>query len=221
MSGGAKATSVTVSGQQLPCEPEEEGEAVTATVERPGSDGVLPGTVVELTSCNGAYGDWSGVFRLGGLSSGGFEVPFVEAPVAFSFTGTSGTQTATATVSGNVPTPAGDFAVTFDLVITVDGSTMSITGTGNIAGTIVALSDTMPGELASIAIVPTDELLTRSGRSRPGFVTCCRACASRRRAARLEVGAETGGWWVLSTSLIVQADERPATRRRDVRVGRR
>ena len=155
MSGGAKATSVTISGQELPCEPEEEGEAVTATVERPGSDGVLPGTVVELTSCNGAYGDWSGVFRLGGLSSGGFEVPFVEAPVAFSFTGTSGTQTATATVSGNVPTPAGDFAVTFDLVITVDGSTMSITGTGNIAGTIVALSDTMPGELASIAIVPT------------------------------------------------------------------
>ena len=157
LSGGAKSTAVTIAGQQLPCEPEEEeGDAVGARVERPGGDGVLPGTVVELTSCNGAYGDWSGVFRLGGLSSGGFEVPFVEAPVAFSFTGTSGTQTATATVSGNVPTPAGDFAVTFDLVITVDGSTMSITGTGNIAGTIIMLSDTMPGQLASIPIVPTE-----------------------------------------------------------------
>ena len=102
------------------------------------------------------YGDWSGVFRLGGLSSGGFEVPFVEAPVAFSFTGTSGTQTATATVSGNVPTPAGDFAVTFDLVITVDGSTMSITGSGNERRDRLALSDTMPGELASIPIIASE-----------------------------------------------------------------
>lgn len=156
LSGGSKATMVTIDGQDLPCEPEEdEGEAVTATVERPGGDGVLAGTVVELTSCNGVYGDWSGVFRLGGLSSGGFEVPFVEAPVAFLFAGTSGTQTATATVSGNVPTPAGDFAVTFDLVITVDGSTMSITGTGNVAGTVISLTDTMSGELASIPILPS------------------------------------------------------------------
>lgn len=55
-----------------------------------------------------------------------------------------------------MPTPAGDFAVTYDLTITVDGSAMSITGTGNIAGQVIALSDTMPGQLSGIPIEPTD-----------------------------------------------------------------
>ena len=157
ISSGATASAVTVTGQQLPCEDEEdEDEAVIATVERPATEGVLAGTVVELRSCTGPYGDWSGVFRLGGLSLNGFEVPFVEMPVSFSFAGSDGTQTATTSTSGNVPTPAGDFAVTYDLTITVDGSTMSITGTGNIAGQVIALSDTMPGQLSGIPIEPTD-----------------------------------------------------------------
>ena len=146
-----------MTGQRLPCEDKkDEDEAVIAIVERPAMEGVLPGTVVELRSCTGPYGDWSGVFRLGGLSLNGFDVPFVELPVSFSFPGGEGTQTATTSTSGNVPTPAGDFAVTYDLTITVDGATMSITGTGNIAGQVIALSDTMPGQLSGIPIEPTD-----------------------------------------------------------------
>lgn len=89
--------------------------------------------MIELDACIGPFGAWSGVLRTGGLDDGsGFTVPFSEIPVSFAFNNDEVAQSTHADASGNVPTPACDFAVTLSLDFSIDGegTAMSITGSG-------------------------------------------------------------------------------------------
>jgi hypothetical protein len=130
VSGGSQGSGGTVSGIKLEdfCKKPDESpnQAVMVHVDRPGSDGVLPGNVVNLVSCNGPYGTWKGVFRTGGLSVDGFNVPFVDLPVEFTMPDVGGTQTATTTTGADVPTPIGNQRVDYVVHATVTGGTMTI-----------------------------------------------------------------------------------------------
>jgi hypothetical protein len=123
-SSGADAKVVGVSLEDL-CK-EEETEAVVVQVDRPAMEGVLPGRVVDLVSCDGPYGTWTGVFRTGGLSNRGFNVPWTDLPVQFEVPGDDGVQTAETTTSGIVPTPIGDLPLDYAVTVTVTGGTMTI-----------------------------------------------------------------------------------------------
>lgn len=128
VTGGNSGASANISGIKLEdaCKPEEESEAVTVKVDRPGMSGVLPGTVVDLLSCDGPYGTWSGVFRTGGLSNQGFNVPWTDLPVQFTMPGEGGVQTAVTTTSAIVPTPIGDLPLDYVVTVTVNGGQMTI-----------------------------------------------------------------------------------------------
>ena len=153
LSGTPTGTSVSLEGVTLELHCEERAkQPVRAHLDRPGSPGVLEGTVFDLVSCNGPYGDWSGVLRLGGLSADGFEVPFQDLPVAFSVGGV-GVRTVPVAVAGVVTTPVFDVAVSYDLQVTVDGSTMTITGTGSATNDIFGIESALPG-LAPLPIEP-------------------------------------------------------------------
>lgn len=153
LSGDPTGTSVSLEGVTLELHCEERAkQPVRAHLDRSASTGVLEGTVLDLVSCNGPYGDWSGVLRLGGLSTDGFEVPFKELPVAFSVGGV-GVRTVPVAVAGVVPTPVFDVAVNYDLQITVDGSTMTISGSGSAATDIFEIENVLPG-LAPLPIEP-------------------------------------------------------------------
>ncbi len=126
-------------------------------LERPAMSGVLAGTVIELYACHGPFGAWSGVLRTGGLDDGsGFAVPFSEIPVSFAFNNDDVAQSTHADVSGNVPTPAGDFAVTFSLDFSVDGegNEMSITGNGVASGMVIEVGAAFPGAASGLPIEP-------------------------------------------------------------------
>ena len=154
MSGGLDGSSVAITGMPLKkhCD-EQEKRPVQVTVDRPASEGVLAGQVVELTSCNGAYGDWSGVFRLGGLSlADGFAVAFQEIPLSFTVGGT-GTVTVSAAASGTIQTPVFPVQVAYDLQITVDGTTMTIGGTGSGSNDMFTIEQAFPNGLANLPIV--------------------------------------------------------------------
>ncbi len=158
ITGGPTGSSVTITGLRLDLhckekEKEKQAGPVQVVADRPASEGVLAGRVLELTSCNGAYGDWAGVIRLGGLSLDGFEVPFQELPLEFTVGG-SGTQTVPAAVSGVIATPVFDLAVSYDMSVTVDGSTMSITGTGTGDTGIVSVAPPLPPQLVGMPITP-------------------------------------------------------------------
>ncbi len=154
LSGGPEGSSVAITGMPLQkhCE-EKERRPVQVTLDRPASEGVLAGQVVELTSCNGAHGDWSGVFRLGGLSLDGFEVALQEIPIAFTVGG-AGTVTVPAAAGGTIQTPVFALQVAYNLSITVDGSTMTITGTGTGTNDMFTIEQSFPGGLADMPIVP-------------------------------------------------------------------
>lgn len=99
-------------------------QEVWVHVERPAGDGIAETTVIELYSCSGPYGAWSGVVRLGGVGP----VPIAEFPVAFEFRGASGVQRAAAAVDGLMPWVLPDVAydVHIDLDSIVDGKTMTL-----------------------------------------------------------------------------------------------
>jgi len=133
-----------------------EHTAVWTHFERPATTGVLEGTVVELYGCKGPFGAWEGVLRTGGLDAGdGFTVAFSEIPMSFAFAG-KGAQTVHASTNGNVPTPIGNITVAFELDIGIDaeGSTMSITGTGTAATTIISVTDLIGVAGAALPIEP-------------------------------------------------------------------
>lgn len=97
-------------------------------------DMVQAGRVIELYSCGGPYGPWSGVLRAGGMSA----VPFKELPLSFSFRGSRGVQRTQTTVSGILETiiPDISYPVTFVIDISVDGRSMTLSITGS-AGEVV------------------------------------------------------------------------------------
>jgi hypothetical protein len=128
---------------------------VWVKVERPSSPGVLAGTVVELYGCDGPYGSWNGLFRLGGLDAGdGFTVPFAEVPVSFSFPGSGGVQETSARVKAQVPSPIGNVSVAYDLNISTDGTTLSINGKASGATGVVSLSHQLGALLSNLPIEP-------------------------------------------------------------------
>ena len=133
--------------------------AVWVHLERPASNGVLAGTVVEFYGCDGPFGAWKGVLRTGGLDDGaGFTVPFAEIPVAFAFAG-SGSQTIQSQANGNVPTPIGNITVQLNMNISIDtpGSTMSITGSGTAGTELFDVSAVFPPEGTGLAIEPAPD----------------------------------------------------------------
>jgi hypothetical protein len=154
LSGGPEGTSVAITGMPLEehCE-EKEKRPVQVTQDRPASEGVLAGQILELTSCNGAHGDWSGVLRLGGLSLDGFEVALQEIPLAFTVGG-AGTVTVPAAAAGTIDTPVFDLEVAYDLSITVDGSTMTIVGNGSGTNDMFTIEQAFPAGLTGMPIVP-------------------------------------------------------------------
>ena len=133
--------------------------AVWVHLERPATDGVLAGTVVEFYGCDGPFGVWKGVLRSGGLDDGaGFTVAFSEIPVAFSFTG-HGSQSVHTQANGNVPTPIGNITLQVDMDIAIDttGSTMSITGSGTAGTEILDVTALLPPQGTGLAIEPAPE----------------------------------------------------------------
>ena len=61
-------------------------------------DVIQAGRILELVSCSGPYGDWSGTMLTGGIGH-----PFSELPIKFDFSGASGVQTYTTETGGGVP----------------------------------------------------------------------------------------------------------------------
>jgi hypothetical protein len=113
-------------------EPTEEPGPVWVYLDRAGVAGAIEaGRVLELVSCSGPYGPWSGVMRVGGIGP----VPFSELPVAFSFPGSTGSQATTTSTDGTIPwiLPGITSDVHYDIDVVVDGTTMVVTisGTAN------------------------------------------------------------------------------------------
>lgn len=130
---------------------------VMVVIDRPGGSMGLAGRTLELISCTGPYGSWSGVLRLGGLSSDGLEVPFADFPMAFRFPGAGGvrsTQTSIAgTVGTNVPNLSYDIAA--DLTVSTNGRTLSITGLASGSSSVIGVSAELGGgQLRNLPIVP-------------------------------------------------------------------
>ncbi|MFN8520700.1 MAG: hypothetical protein U0667_15195 [Chloroflexota bacterium] len=146
-----------------PTEPPVE-RAVMVRLDRPAIPPRLAGTVVELYSCGGPYGDWTGVLRFGGLETpDGFKAAFADAPVELSFPGAGGVQVASAPFEVDVPTNVvaqgvdllqGHLVGTLDAV--VDGRTMSVSGRVQASTTIVSLSGEL-GDVADLPIEPAPE----------------------------------------------------------------
>lgn len=90
-------------------------------------DMVQAATVIELYSCSGPYGVWSGDVRLGGVGP----VPLTDFPVTFGFRGSAGVQRAAASVSGRIPwdLPGVEYDARIALDVAVDGRTMTISTT--------------------------------------------------------------------------------------------
>ncbi len=152
ITGGEKGISGTLTGSSLEDFCKRPSKAVRVHLERPASSGVLPGTVLDIVSCTGPFGSWNGVMRLGGLSAGGFEVPFTDLPIAFTIQG----RTAQTNVSGVVPTPVFDLDVEYDLNISVDptGKRMTITGTGGGDNGMFTVSEAFGDALSNLPIEP-------------------------------------------------------------------
>jgi hypothetical protein len=116
----------------LPDEEPDEARAVWVRYDREAiGSAVQAARVLELYSCSGPYGPWSGVLRAGGVGP----VQLTDLPVKLTFPGSSGVQTATTSTDGVLhwDLPGISSAVHFDIQATVDGSSMvlAISGTAN------------------------------------------------------------------------------------------
>jgi hypothetical protein len=120
---------------------------------------VLPARVVELYSCSGPYGPWSGVFRAGGVGP----VQLTDLPVEFSFPGSSGVQRATTSTDGVLRwnLPGITSAVRYDIEVSVDGGTMvlAVSGTANeqVGGQELFGGISVSGPPQALAIEPAPE----------------------------------------------------------------
>lgn len=157
VSSNAKQSSGTIVGLSVMdyC---KDHQKVWVRFVRPASNGVLTGNIVELYGCKGPFGVWQGVFRSGGLDTNGFVVPFAELPVSFAFSG-SGAQTVHTAANGNVAAPTGNITVSLELDISIDeaGSTMSITGTGTAATSLISVSDYLGSAADALPIEPAPD----------------------------------------------------------------
>jgi hypothetical protein len=101
-------------------------------VDRPGIAGAVePGRILQLVACDGIAGTWRGNLRTGGLyDDDGFEVPWTDLPVTPFRIGNGGIGTARSQASGQVyvPLPNQTVPLTYNLVITVNGKSMTVDG---------------------------------------------------------------------------------------------
>jgi len=136
-------------------------QAVMVRIDREAAPPLLAGTPLELVSCEGPYGHWSGVLRLGGLDAGdGFGVPFADIPMDFAFSGSGGVQSTRTTISGTVTTdlPTLSYDIAGALTIVVDGETMSIAGIATAASSLVGASGQLAGgQLRDLPIEPAPD----------------------------------------------------------------
>jgi hypothetical protein len=126
-------------------------------IDRAAAAPLLAGRTMELTSCTGPYGAWSGVLRLGGLSSDGLEVPFADFPMAFRFPGAGGVRTTPTAIAGTVATnvPNLSYDIAADLTVSTDGRTLTITGVATGANAVVGVTAELGGGLLrNLPIVP-------------------------------------------------------------------
>jgi hypothetical protein len=137
--------------------------AVMVQLERPRMGAAEAGIVLELYSCTGPYGHWSGVIRFGGIDAGeGLAVPWADLPVEFRIRGSGGVRRAFTTVSGVIPSNRPEITYDIDafLDFTVDGRTMEILSRVDIEEQIEG-SDLMgtsePGLPLSLPIEPAPE----------------------------------------------------------------
>jgi hypothetical protein len=91
---------------------------------------IQAGRILELVSCTGPYGHWSGTMLTGGIGP----IPFSELPVEFGFPGTAGVQTWTTETGGQIPwdLPGVTSNVRFVLRFSVDGRDMRVRITGTV-----------------------------------------------------------------------------------------
>jgi hypothetical protein len=131
--------------------------AVMVVIDRPAGPGGLAGRTLELVSCTGPYGAWSGVLRMGGLSADGLEVPFADFPMAFAFPGAGGVRSTTTAIAGTVDTnvPNLSFDIAADLTVSTNGRTLSIVGLASGANAAIGVTTELgAGQLRNLPIVP-------------------------------------------------------------------
>ena len=103
--------------------------AVWVHFDRPAAERVEAGRILELVACDGAFGEWHGFLRTGGLlptASDPFAVPWAELPMSFTVPGVGGRQSVQTSASGMVETPIASVRVTFQIEVVIDGPTMSV-----------------------------------------------------------------------------------------------
>jgi hypothetical protein len=155
VTGGTAGSNATITGLALEDFCRRHQGAVWVHVERAASNvagnEVLAGRVFDLVACDGPYGTWTGTLTAGGIRTGaGDVIAWTPVPLRFTVEGT-GVQTVHVTVP---PTPVDAFVISWELDISVDGKTMSITGTGRGdygAGTVDVR---LPAPLTGLPIEP-------------------------------------------------------------------
>lgn len=131
--------------------------AVMVVIDRPAASMGLAGRTLELVSCTGPYGAWSGVLRMGGLSLDGFEVPFADFPMSFAFPGAGGVRSTSTSIAGTILTnvPNVSFDIAADVRVSTDGKTLSLSGAATGSNEVLAVTaDLGGGQLRNLPIVP-------------------------------------------------------------------
>jgi hypothetical protein len=132
-------------------------KAVMVRLEREEIGAAEAGTILELYSCTGPYGRWSGVIRFGGIDAGmGLAVPWADLGVDFRIQGSSGIRRGFTTVSGVIPStiPAITYDIDVFLDATVDGRTMWVVSRVNIAEQIEGMDLMGRSELGDPVPIP-------------------------------------------------------------------
>ncbi len=98
-------------------------------------------------------------------------MPFVDVPVSFTIPDEGGTQSTTAVVPATVPTPIGSISVIYDLVLSTDGDTLSITGTGSGDTGIVAVEQSLGSDFSALPIAAQPLQTGTSGAERRSWTS--------------------------------------------------
>ena len=131
-------------------------QAFVVHLDRPAKAPLQAGRVVDLHTCDGLFGHWTGVIRDGGINGAGISQPFHDFPVDFTVGG-SDVQTVHTMTAASIATQIGPVDISLSLDITVDDTrllapTMSINGTGTASGQVVAVSEDLGAEASNMPI---------------------------------------------------------------------
>jgi hypothetical protein len=156
LTGGQNGASGSITGVSLDtyCQPSPETpQQVWVHVDRPATNTVLAGTILDLVSCEGPLGTWQGVLRLGGIKVAGNTIPFKEVPVEFTV---GDSQTVHVTIGPVVVPPVASISTTYDLDVSIDLSALTMSITGNAVSDVASTPvDTALGsDLSALPIEP-------------------------------------------------------------------